>query len=358
MTMRQQEQLCRQTAATQEERGRGGCSGSPVDRQITCAMRRQPQSAGASLPSSLALMLHQRRWDHPAFALPRPPCAALLLSREFFPPPPLLRLSYPPPVRMASSKRPRLTHDNGFVDLTLGDEDDEPIPAPSVARKKASDRSQANGSSKKSTSSSVPRVSPDAVIQPLSKVSLTMTAEMRESISSVLVDKYKPKAASESAAGKTWLSPANGDIPIFTDAFLEHNKVRETELRKLRRLTTEYDEQNAILSKHIDKMRAAEAKLRTEMQEMTERMSAGEEALLRLKQQLVTCLANCSVPRLHAMPASTCLEEFVDQVQASLASVDEKEEREARERLRLAFTRFLASEETSLPDSKALEAHQ
>ena len=168
----------------------------------------------------------------------------------------------------------------------------------------------------------------------------------------------KPKAASESAAGKTWLSPANGDIPIFTDAFLEHNKVRETELRKLRRLTTEYEEQNAILSKHIDKMRAAEAKLRTEMQEMTERMSAGEEALLRLKQQLVTCLANCSVPRLHAMPASTCLEEFVDQVQASLASVDEKEEREARERLRLAFTRFLASEETSLPDSKALEAHQ
>lgn len=45
------------------------------------------------------------------------------------------------------------------------------------------------------------------------------------------------------------------DIPIFTEEFLDHNKMREQELRQLRKLNTEYEEQNAILSKHIDNLK-------------------------------------------------------------------------------------------------------
>ncbi|XP_032831579.1 high mobility group protein 20A-like isoform X1 [Petromyzon marinus] len=47
------------------------------------------------------------------------------------------------------------------------------------------------------------------------------------------------------------------DIPIFTEEFLDHNKAREAELRQLRKTNTEYEEQNAILQKHIENMRAA-----------------------------------------------------------------------------------------------------
>ncbi|KAJ8306710.1 hypothetical protein KUTeg_015751 [Tegillarca granosa] len=37
------------------------------------------------------------------------------------------------------------------------------------------------------------------------------------------------------------------NIPIFTEEFLDHNKTRETELRQMRKQTTELEEQNAIL---------------------------------------------------------------------------------------------------------------
>ena len=56
---------------------------------------------------------------------------------------------------------------------------------------------------------------------------------------------------------------AEGDlnVPIFSDAFLHYNKGRESELRKLRKSTTELEEQNAILSKHIDNLNSAICKL-------------------------------------------------------------------------------------------------
>lgn len=42
----------------------------------------------------------------------------------------------------------------------------------------------------------------------------------------------------------------NFDIPIFTEEFLDHNKTRDAELRQLRKINTDYEQQNAILSKH------------------------------------------------------------------------------------------------------------
>ncbi|XP_026481209.1 high mobility group protein 20A isoform X2 [Ctenocephalides felis] len=58
--------------------------------------------------------------------------------------------------------------------------------------------------------------------------------------------------------------PTELDIPIFTEEFLEHNKIRETELRQLRKSNTDYEQQNAILQKHIENMRMAIDKLEAE----------------------------------------------------------------------------------------------
>lgn len=33
------------------------------------------------------------------------------------------------------------------------------------------------------------------------------------------------------------------DIPIFTDQFLQHNKLRESELRQLRKANSDYEQQ-------------------------------------------------------------------------------------------------------------------
>ena len=51
------------------------------------------------------------------------------------------------------------------------------------------------------------------------------------------------------------------DIPIFREEFLELNKTRESELRSLRKTVSEFEEQNAVLQRHVDNMRSAVAKL-------------------------------------------------------------------------------------------------
>ena len=42
------------------------------------------------------------------------------------------------------------------------------------------------------------------------------------------------------------------NIQIFTNEFLEHNKSREQELRNLKKMTTDAEESNAMLEKHIN----------------------------------------------------------------------------------------------------------
>lgn len=54
------------------------------------------------------------------------------------------------------------------------------------------------------------------------------------------------------------------DIPIFTDEFLEHNKAREGELRHLKKHNSQLEEQNAMLGKHVENMKAAIVKLDTD----------------------------------------------------------------------------------------------
>merc|ERR1719166_736477 len=56
----------------------------------------------------------------------------------------------------------------------------------------------------------------------------------------------------------------NFDIPIFTEEFLDHNKARELELKQLRKQTGEFEEQNAVLGKHIESMKSAISKLEVE----------------------------------------------------------------------------------------------
>lgn len=51
------------------------------------------------------------------------------------------------------------------------------------------------------------------------------------------------------------------DLPIFTEEFLDHNKMRDVELRNSRARLLELEEENAILSKHVDDVTTAAEKL-------------------------------------------------------------------------------------------------
>ncbi|XP_009985833.1 PREDICTED: SWI/SNF-related matrix-associated actin-dependent regulator of chromatin subfamily E member 1-related, partial [Tauraco erythrolophus] len=73
------------------------------------------------------------------------------------------------------------------------------------------------------------------------------------------------------------------DVPIFTEEFLDQNKAREAELRRLRKMNTEFEEQNAILQKHTESMNCAKEKLEQEL-------AQEERQTLALQQQLQSVL--------------------------------------------------------------------
>lgn len=102
-----------------------------------------------------------------------------------------------------------------------------------------------------------------------------------------------------------------GDIPIFTEQFLEHNKAREMELRKLRKLTTEYEEQNAILSKHLDNMREAELRLKKEMAEMRSQNEAIERYMDQMRRDFVTTFTDVPIPGTNEYPTLETVDEYI-----------------------------------------------
>ena len=71
---------------------------------------------------------------------------------------------------------------------------------------------------------------------------------------------------------------------------------RENELRQLRKSTTEYEEQNAILQKHIDNMKAAMQKLESEAVQQRNTNMAIQQHLQQLRQQLTSNFAGVPLP--------------------------------------------------------------
>lgn len=117
------------------------------------------------------------------------------------------------------------------------------------------------------------------------------------------------------------------DIPIFTEEFLDHNKVCEAELRQLRKSNTEYEEQNAILSKHIDTMKAAIEKLEVETVQQKNNNLALQQHLTGLRSTLTTSFCNLPLPGTGETPSL----ENIDSYMAKLHGIilDNPQENEA-----------------------------
>uniref|UniRef100_A0A2K6UVD2 SWI/SNF-related matrix-associated actin-dependent regulator of chromatin subfamily E member 1-related n=1 Tax=Saimiri boliviensis boliviensis TaxID=39432 RepID=A0A2K6UVD2_SAIBB len=71
------------------------------------------------------------------------------------------------------------------------------------------------------------------------------------------------------------------DVPIFTEEFLDQNKAREAELRRLRKMNVAFEEQNAVLQRHTQSMSSARERLEQEL-------ALEERRTLALQQQLQT----------------------------------------------------------------------
>ena len=80
-------------------------------------------------------------------------------------------------------------------------------------------------------------------------------------------------------------------------SFIYYSRIaREGELRLLRKQNTEYEEQNAILSKHIENMKSAIEKLEMETNQLRTSNSALDQHLAHLRLVLTKHFANISLP--------------------------------------------------------------
>ncbi|XP_032517610.2 high mobility group protein 20A [Danaus plexippus] len=121
------------------------------------------------------------------------------------------------------------------------------------------------------------------------------------------------------------ITPASGeemsgdtDIPIFTDQFLQHNKLRESELRQLRKANSDYEQQNAILQRHAEEVSAATARLRAETTAAAERTALLVAHRRLLVTSLVQALQSVVLP-LQNGPAGASesnIEEYMEKLQS------------------------------------------
>ncbi|XP_072747933.1 high mobility group protein 20A [Anoplolepis gracilipes] len=89
------------------------------------------------------------------------------------------------------------------------------------------------------------------------------------------------------------------DIPIFTEEFLDHNKACEAELRQLRKATSDYESQNAVLQRHVDSLQAAVNRLETETNQQRTGNQILQRSLDSLRSQLAGCFATIPLPGTH-----------------------------------------------------------
>lgn len=116
------------------------------------------------------------------------------------------------------------------------------------------------------------------------------------------------------------------DIPIFTEEFLDHNKNREAELRQLRKQNTEYEEQNAILSKHIENMKQAIEKLEVEAVQQRSNNLALQHHLDALRSTLTANFAAVPLPGTNEVPTLETVDTYMTKLHSLILDSPQENE--------------------------------
>ncbi|XP_077439534.1 SWI/SNF-related matrix-associated actin-dependent regulator of chromatin subfamily E member 1-related [Vanacampus margaritifer] len=124
--------------------------------------------------------------------------------------------------------------------------------------------------------------------------------------------------SASSGLPKTSELPSRFDIPIFTEEFLDQNKAREAELRRLRKANVEFEEQNAVLQRHIKDMYNAKERLEAELSQDEKRTQALHQHLLAIKHALVNSLSTVPLPGTGETPSLANLDSYLSRLSCAL----------------------------------------
>ncbi|XP_050445028.1 high mobility group protein 20A [Cataglyphis hispanica] len=109
------------------------------------------------------------------------------------------------------------------------------------------------------------------------------------------------------------------DIPIFTEEFLDHNKACEAELRQLRKATSDYESQNAVLQRHVDSLHAAVNRLESETNQQRTNNQALQRNLDSLRSQLAGCFATIPLPGTHDGATLQNIDSYFERLESLLS---------------------------------------
>ena len=110
------------------------------------------------------------------------------------------------------------------------------------------------------------------------------------------------------------------DVPIFTEEFLDQNKAREAELRRLRKMSVAFQEQNAVLQKHTQSMSSARERLEQELALEERRTLALQQQLQAVRQALTANFASLPVPGTGETPTLSTLDFYMARLHGSMES--------------------------------------
>lgn len=110
----------------------------------------------------------------------------------------------------------------------------------------------------------------------------------------------------------------NLDIPIFTEEFLDHNKTRDAELRQLRKINTDYEQQNAILSKHIENMKTAITKLEAEIMQQEKNNASLQQHLTYLRTTLTNGFSGVKLPGIKEVASLQNIDNYMNNLHSIL----------------------------------------
>lgn len=101
------------------------------------------------------------------------------------------------------------------------------------------------------------------------------------------------------------------EIPIFTDDFLEHNKVIDSELRMLRKSNIDYEQQNSVLEKHVENMDNGIQKLDNETSSLRARNATLQNYLQKLRSVLANALAGLPIGPDHKGATADNIDQYM-----------------------------------------------
>ncbi|KAH8353946.1 hypothetical protein KR067_005464 [Drosophila pandora] len=202
--------------------------------------------------------------------------------------------------------------------------------------------SAAKGKKPKAKTSPVKRQSEDPDDIPLAQVKRTPTPPAPAPLAAPVPT---PAASSQPVPPVAVIAPRPlqpGEIPIYTNEFIEHNRSTENELRTLRKAKTDLEQQNAVLEQHVDNTKAGYAKVMAEVAELKEENVRLESYLSALRQKLVTSLVGISLPSFESSgPSVDNVDKYVRHLSSLAGQPNNAALLKAREALRKLDTSSL-----------------